>query len=148
MFQLVRRKDYVYGYQVRASIVFYQKAKHVDHLRWIKSRLGDVGYMRIRKDDMAEYTIVGIASILPVLKMLRPHVRLKRKHVDVAMKIAELLPRYTRLDSTLLLKVSKLVDSFGQLNYSKKRRNTSKQLQDFLGKFPVTTELRRKVGAR
>ncbi len=136
MFQLVRRKDYVYGYQVRASIVFYQKDVHKAHLEWIKERLGNVGYIRIRKDAMAEYTIVGLSQVIQILTLLRPYVRLKKKHIDVAFKIASLLPSYKRLDSNLLLKVSKYVDLFGILNYSKKRRNTSEQLRNFLNATP------------
>jgi len=136
MFQLVRRKDYVYGYQVRASIVFYQKEKHIDHLKWLKKKFDDIGYIRRRKDGMAEYTIVGLSQTIPIMHLLRPHVRLKKKHIDVALKIAKLLPRYQRLDDKLLLKVSSLVDIFGSLNYSKKRRNTSEQLKAFLSTAP------------
>ena len=71
---------------------------------------------------MAEYTIVGIQPVMEVLKMLAPYLRLK-PHVVVARKIAQLLPRYKRLDKTILLRVGKLIDQFQQLNYSKRRRN-------------------------
>lgn len=131
MFQLVRRKDYIYGYQIRASVVFYQKKVHIQHLQWIYHKL-KYGYVRIRKDDMAEYTIVGIRPVIEVLTQLRPYVRLKKKHIDVAFRIAKQLPRYTRLDQKLLLKVSRLVDQYAELNYSKRRSNTSKKLHAFL----------------
>ncbi len=131
MFQLVHRKDYIYGYQIRASVVFYQKKIHVQHLQWIHSKL-KYGYIRIRKDDMAEYTIVGIQPVVEVLKLLQPYVRLKRKHIDVALRIAKQLPRYKRLDEKLLLKVSQLVDQYATLNYSKRRSNTSEKLRAFL----------------
>ncbi len=39
MAQLVRRKDYIYGYQIRTSIVFYQKSSHEDILFWLKEQL-------------------------------------------------------------------------------------------------------------
>ena len=131
MFQFIRRKDYVYGYQVRASVVFYQKDKHVACLQKIKEELGGKGYIRLRKDGMAEYSIVGIPLVLSVLEQLAPYLRLKKSHVDVARKINKLLPRYKRLDKDLLLKVGHLVDQFQQLNYSKRRRNTVVAVQQF-----------------
>src|SRR3989338_3228438 len=112
MFQLIRRQDYRYGYQVRASVVFYQKTVHADHLHWLQGKLGGLGYVRNRNDGMTEYTIVGLSNVVPVLQLLQPFVRLKREHIAVALKIAKLLPRYKRLDDELLLRVSKLVDSF------------------------------------
>ena len=68
MFQLIRRKDYRYGYQVRGSIVFYQKTVHADHLRWLQMKLGGLGYVRNRNDGMTEYTIVGLSDVVPVLQ--------------------------------------------------------------------------------
>jgi hypothetical protein len=75
-FQLVRRKDYRYGFQVRACIVFYQKALYQKHLEWLKS-LFSVGYVRVRSDGMSEYTIVGLGSVMQVLELLKPYVRVK-----------------------------------------------------------------------
>ena len=136
MFQLIRRKDYRYGYQIRASVVFYQKTIHADHLLWLQNKFNGIGYFRNRNDGMSEYTIVGITDVITVLKLLKPYIRLKRKHIIVAFKIAKLLPRYKRLDDKLLLRVSQLVDSFGSLNYSKRRRNTTTELKAFLNAVP------------
>ncbi len=130
MFQLVRRKDYIYGYQVRASAVFYQKDIHVDHLYWLQEKLVH-GYIRIRNDRMAEYTIVGIQPVMEILHQLKPYVRLKKEHVLLAEKIAKKLPRYKHLDKQLLLQVSRLIDQYMQLNYSKRRKNTTVTLQAF-----------------
>ncbi len=135
MFQLIRKKDYTFGFQIRASIVFYQKSNNKSFLEWLKTKL-KYGYIRDRKDGMTEYTIVGIPLVIETLKMLKPYLRLKKRHVSLALKIAKLLPRYTRLDDKLLLKVSTLVDQFGTINYSKKRRNTTKELKAFLKSFP------------
>jgi len=135
MFQFVRRKDYVYGYQVRASVVFYQKQVHQAHLDWLKNKLS-YGYIRQRKDGMAEYTIVGIQPVMEVLTMLKPYLRLKKPHVDVAQRIAKILPRYKRLDKKLLLKVGGLIDQFKELNYSKRRRNTTQVVRAFFEDSP------------
>jgi LAGLIDADG endonuclease len=37
-FQLVRRKDYCLGYQVRTSIAFYQKTENERILLWLKEQ--------------------------------------------------------------------------------------------------------------
>ena len=37
-FQLVRRKDYCLGYQVRTSIAFYQKTENERILVWLKEQ--------------------------------------------------------------------------------------------------------------
>lgn len=130
MFQFIRRKDYVYGYQVRASVVFYQKENHLEQLEWLKNMLS-YGYIRRRKDGMTEYTIVGIEPVMKVLTMLAPYLRLKKPHIDVARKIAQLLPRYTHLNKSLLLKVGTLIDKFQRLNYSKRRKNTRAVVKEF-----------------
>ena len=69
MAQLVRRKDYVYGYQVRTSIVFYQKSSHKEILSWLKKQL-KYGYIRDRNDGMTEYTIVGFKEVQEILALL------------------------------------------------------------------------------
>jgi hypothetical protein len=142
MFQLVRRKDYVYGYQIRASVVFYQKKNHRDHLEWIKSKF-QTGYIRDRSDGMSEYTIVGIAQVKEVLGLLKPYLRLKRPHAELAFKIIEALPK--RFTPNALLRLGKLVDQYKDLNYSKRRQNTVEALETFFAdlyqsRFPVTTD--------
>ncbi len=133
MFQLVRRKDYVYGYQVRASIVFYQKTVHRDHLEWIKEQF-KCGYVRDRNDGMSEYTIVGIKPVKDVLFQLAPFVRLKKPHVELALRIFEALPK--RFTPERLIAVGRLVDGFKILNYSKRRQNTALTLEQFFIDHP------------
>ena len=132
MFQNVYRKDYVFGYQIRASVVFYQKTKHRQHLDWLNT-LFSVGYVRERNDGMTEYTIVGLEPVMKVLEQLEPHLRLKKSHVQLARNIMEILsPRYSRITPEKLLKASRLVDKFTGINYSKKRTNTSAVVEQFL----------------
>lgn len=141
MFQLVRRKDYVYGFQIRASVVFYQKTKHRAHLEWIKLQL-KYGYLRDRKDGMSEYTIVGIEAVRETLQQLAPFLHLKKPHALLAEKIFETLPK--RFNPERLIAVGTLVDQFKELNYSKRRQNTSATLRQFfcLNRLyiPVTTD--------
>jgi intein-encoded DNA endonuclease-like protein len=129
IFQLVRRKDYRYGYQIRASIVFYQKTIYKSHLEWIKSIL-KVGYLRDRNDGMSEYTIVGIPFVSRILRLLKPYVVLKKPQLVVALKIDEVLKNRIGLEG--LIEASKLVDEFANMNYSKKRTNTSSVFINYL----------------
>jgi len=134
MLQLVWRKDYVLGYQVRASVVFYQKTQHEHHLRWLKEQLGD-GYIRKRGDGMSEYTIVGFAVVQRTLRLLLPHLRLKQKHAEIALRVIEKTPRQSGRASytpRLLMELAEDVDRYFTLNYSKKRKNTAAVVRRFL----------------
>ena len=140
MAQLVRRKDYIYGFQIRVSIVFYQKTNHQDILFWLKEQLG-YGYIRQRNDGMTEYTIVGLTEVKHVLTFLVPFFRLKKDLARLVLKLIRSHPK--RMTAKDLLKLSLLVDETAKFNYSKKRTNTSETLKIFLKNtnlFPVETE--------
>lgn len=140
MAQLIRRKDYIFGYQIRLSIVFYQKTKYKHHLEWLKQKL-QYGYVRERKDGMSEYTIVGLAEVKNILQKLLPFLHLKKNLAKLIIRIAK-MPK--RPSMKQLIHNAQLVDKSAQFNYSKKRVNTTKELLTFLKKhhFPVETEPR------
>ena len=132
MLQLVYRHDYVLGYQIRASVVFYQKAVNASFLEMLKGKL-KYGYTRIRKDDMCEYTIVGVEPVTQVLKLLSPYLVLKKKQAELALKVLAQMPeKGKRITQKLLLSLAYDVDKFADLNYSKRRTNTSEKLIEFL----------------
>jgi len=131
MLQLVYRADYKMGYQIRSSIVFYQKSKHKKYLGWLK-RIFKCGYIRDRKDNISEYTIVGHDDVIKILKMLQPYLRLKKRQASLAVKIIEKVQKIDLLTPKLLLSFSKSIDKFAMLNYSKKRTNNSKKVEYFL----------------
>jgi len=74
-FQLVRRKDYCFGYQVRTSIAFYQKTENERILLWLKEQFLS-GYIRRRKTGISDYTIVEPKEVRRVLELLQSYVRL------------------------------------------------------------------------
>ncbi len=129
MYQLIRRKDYRYGFEIRASIVFYQKSQNHKHLERLKNLL-KAGYLRNRKDGMTEYTIVGLKPVIEILKVLEPYSMLKKEHIKTAKRINRLLEGQFNLRK--FVKASELVDRFKFLNYSKKRKNTSEKLKNYL----------------
>ena len=139
MAQLVRRKDYIYGYQVRVSIVFYQKQNHQIILHWLKSKLR-LGYIRQRNDGMAEYTIVGLQEVKAILRLLQPYLRLKKVLAGKVLKLIKAHPN--KMTPKRLIRISKLVDETASFTYSKKRTNTSETIKAFLKNtnlFPVET---------
>ncbi len=132
MLQLVFRHDYVFGYQIRASIVFYQNNRYTSYLEWLKSKLL-YGYIRQRKDGMTEYTIVGVKPVKEVIKLLYPYLILKKPQADLALSVLEKMPGTGRkMKPNILLNLSYEVDKFADLNYSKKRTNTSMKVKEFL----------------
>ena len=140
MAQLVRRKDYIYGYQIRASIVFYQKSRNQRILHWLKDRL-KFGYVRHRNDGMTEYAIVGLKEVESVLKILLPYLRLKKELAEEVIKLIKAHPG--RMTPGELVRLSKMVDDTARFNYSKNRTNTSKTIRAYLentNQIPVETE--------
>jgi len=124
MAQLVSRKDYKLGYQIRVSVVFYQKSTHQKHLLWLKERLG-YGYVRIRNDGMSEYTIVGLREVEYVLTLLYPFLRLKKALARDVLGLIKQHPPQRKMTASKLIRLSRLVDKTASFNYSKKRTITS-----------------------
>lgn len=143
MAQLVSRKDYKLGYQIRVSIVFYQKTNHHDFLVWLKEQL-DFGYVRMRNDGMSEYTIVGLVEVAYVLTLLYPFLHLKKALAQDVLRIIKSHPSQRKMTAQQLISLSKLVDKTALFNYSKKRTNTSARVIAFLQtsgvSVPVETE--------
>lgn len=128
--QLVSRKDYKLGYQIRVSIVFYQKTIHQDFLLWLKKRLG-YGYIRARRDGMTEYTIVGLGKVKYVLTLLYPHLRLKKELARNVLRIIEKHPSQRQMSKAQLISLAQMVDKTARFNYSKKRTITSAKVITF-----------------
>ena len=132
MLQLVYRHDYVLGYQIRASIVFYQKQQYRQFLEWLKEEL-EYGYIRNRNDGMSEYTIVGIEAVTNILKMLKPYLKLKQQQANIALIVLGRMPGSGRkMTAKLLMALANEVDKFLEMNYSKKRTNTSQVVKKYL----------------
>ena len=124
MAQLVSRKDYKLGYQIRVSVVFYQKSTHQEFLLWLKEQLG-YGYVRRRNDGMGEYTIVGLREVEYVLALLYPFLRLKKALAKDVLKLIKQHPPQRKMTVLKLISLSKLVDKTASFNYSKRRTITS-----------------------
>lgn len=129
--QLVRRKDYRLGYQIRPSITFFQKQKHRAFLEWLQSVLG-AGSIRERKDGMSEYGVVDVKSVERILTQLKPYIRLKQKQCDLMLEIVAELKYSAHLSPQDFLTLARKVDVFEELNASKKRTIKSSQVAEFM----------------
>jgi LAGLIDADG endonuclease. len=129
--QLVRRKDYRLGYQIRPSVVFCQKREHREFLRWLQSVLR-YGFVRDRKDGMSEYVIVEVRAVLAVLQSLKSYIHLKVKQCELAIEVLSELQKAHRISAEEFLVLAKKVDQFSELNFSKKRTIRSEQVEAFL----------------
>ena len=139
MAQLVRRHGYRFGFQVRASVVFFQHRSHQDILFWLKGQLS-YGYIRERGDAMCEYTIVGLKEVDAVLTALIPHLRVKQELAQAVLEIIRACP--PRMTAEHLLLLSEQVDATARFSYSKRRTNTAATVREFLrlsGLVPVET---------
>ena len=140
-FQLVRRRDYVYGYQIRASVCFYQSTRGKAGLEWLKEQIG-CGYIRDRAGSMSDYTIVGWLAVKRILELVHPFVVFKREQVDRAMELISRLERTFTAEE--FIESAKLVDAFATLNYSKRKVLDATCVEAYLNSkgllVPVTTE--------
>ncbi len=141
IFQLARRYDYVYGFQIRASVCFYEHTRGKAGLEWLKQQLG-CGYIRDRAGSMSDYTIVGWSAVKRVLELIQPFTIFKREQVNRALA---LMPRFDKtLTPEEFLEAALLVDAFATLNYSKGKVIGASTVEAFLHSkgllVPVTTE--------
>ena len=117
-FQIIREKE---KFRIRSSIAFYQKKEYAEILEWLKNYFG-CGYIRHRKTGMSDYTIVESNEVKKILELLKPYVKLKKKHVDLGLEILNKIDE--KKSDEDFLEICKLVDKFKELNYSKKRTIT------------------------
>ena len=111
--------DYRYGFQVAPAIILFQSAKDRSKFEEVCSLI-NLGYIRTRNDGILEYTINKIDNIIEFLKLVEPFVILKRKQVMLMKQIIEQKKKVEQQkDFEALLK---LIDSFRELNFSKRRK--------------------------
>jgi hypothetical protein len=121
--RLKPNKDYHFGYQIAPNIVFYQSQKNLLFLRKIKDIIG-AGYLRKRNDGIAEYILGDVLSMSSLLKQITPYLILKKKQARLFLQIIQKKKRVKTKNDFIAL--TKMIDNLEKLNYSKKRRITSK----------------------
>ena len=131
MFQLKPRSDYAYGFQIKATLAFYQKQTNRSILDWLQSNLL-LGAVRDRNDGISEYDVEGLEPVRHVLELLRPYVVLKRVQVDMALQLIGEITSQPGPSPKDFLDWCGKVESFQTLNYTKNRKHTQDSVQAFL----------------
>ena len=132
--QLIKRTGYRFGFQIRLSIVFYQHVQNIHHLKWLKS-LFKCGYIRTRKDNMAEYTIVGIPVVIKTIRQILPYLRLKKKQAQNLLKFERISKKPSKEE---FIRFCRLVDNTVQYNFSKKRKNFTPEVLKHLAEINLS----------
>lgn len=127
--QIIPRKDYVYKFQIRVSVTFYQKKNRHWFILWLHKKLKG-GVVRIRNDDMSEYTITGFTLVRDLLTLIYPFLIIKRPLAKLILKIIDEVKTVNSKEH--FLEVCKLVDKVAQFTDSKKRKNTSQVVKSIL----------------
>jgi LAGLIDADG endonuclease len=139
-FQLVRQKEYKFGFYIRASASFSQCTDFRSELERLRGIVGG-GYVRDRGTGMSDLVITSRPLLIELLGAVEPYVLFKRKQVVTALR---LLPQIQpRLDEEEFLRLAREVDAFAALNHSKTKRISAADVERHLrGKgssAPVTT---------
>jgi hypothetical protein len=118
-FQLVRQKEYRFGYYIRSSASFSQSTTARRGLEHLQVLVGG-GYLRDRGTGMSDLVITSRPLLRDLLSSLAPYVVFKKEHVERALW---LLPQLERVKEPCeFLRLAREVDAFATLNYSKSKR--------------------------
>jgi hypothetical protein len=139
-FQLVRRREYRFGFSIRASVSFSQSTQARYGLEHLQRVIGG-GYLRDRGTGMSDLVITSRPLLIGLLQAVEPYVIFKREHVRRALHLlSQLRPR---LGLQEFLRLAREVDAFSTLNYSKTKRITAVDVEQHLRSMgslaPVTT---------
>ena len=128
-FQLVRQKEYRFGYYIRSSVSFAQSTVARQGLEYLQNLIGG-GYLRDRGTGMSDLMITSRPLLLDLLWSVAPHVVFKQTHVERALW---LLPQLDAVrDPEQFLRLAREVDAFATLNYSKTKRISAADVEQHL----------------
>ena len=127
--QLVRQKEYKFGFYIRTSMSFSQSTSARRGLEVIQTIVGG-GYLRDRGTGMSDLVITSRPLLLDLLTAVEPYVIFKQEHVRRAL---ELVPRIQpRITAEAFLQLAYEVDAFSALNYSKRKRISAADVEQHL----------------
>ena len=139
-FQLVRQREYKFGFYIRASMSLSQSTSARSGLESIQHIIG-AGYIRDRGTGMSDLVITSRPVLQQILSEVEPFVICKREHVRRARRLLERIR--PRMREKEFLEVAREVDAFATLNYSKSKRIFAADVEQHLRSMgvsvPVTT---------
>ena len=110
---------YRYGFQIAPYVVFFQSNIARDKFAELCNLIG-YGQMRERKDGILEYVINKIDDIKEFLSCVWPFVIMKKRQIELMLKIIKAKEKVE--DKNDFAALLDLVESYRELNYSKKRK--------------------------
>jgi len=117
--RLKPNRTYKFGFQVAPYIVLFQSQKDQKNFQQLCSII-NLGYMRVRKDGILEYIIGRMDNITKFIKLVEPYVILKKSQIGLLKRIIIAKNKVQTKSDFMVL--AKSVDTFRELNYSKKRK--------------------------
>ncbi len=127
--QLKPRSDYRYGFQIKATVSFFQRDDAV--LRWLHHHIRE-GRLRKRNDGLWEYDIEGLLPVRRFLQKVRPYVVAKQVQVEQALQLLDAIMASPKPSPEQFVQWAQAVESYQALNYSKKRKYTAADVKRFL----------------
>jgi hypothetical protein len=107
-FQLVRQREYRFGFYIRASLSLSQSTSARHGLEHLQRVIG--GYLRDRGTGMSDLVVTSRPLLIETLRAVEPYVVFKQEHVRRALW---LLPQLgPRLDVQEFLRMAREVDTF------------------------------------
>jgi hypothetical protein len=146
-FQLVKQKEYRFGFYIRATMSLSQSTPARSGLEHLQRMIGG-GYLRDRGTGMSDLVVTSRPLLTEVLSSVQPYVVFKREHVRRAL---QLLPQIrSGMSGEEFLEVARQADAFASLNYSKTKRISAGDVEQHLRSkgvlVPVTTSSMMLVG--
>jgi hypothetical protein len=83
-FQLVRQREYRFGFYIRASLSLSQSTSARHGLEHLQRVIGG-GYLRDRGTGMSDLVVTSRPLLIETLRAVEPHVIFKREHVRRAL---------------------------------------------------------------
>ena len=117
--QLKPNKTYKYGFQVVYYIVLFQSQKDQNNFAKICAII-NLGHLRVRKDGIMEYIIGRQEGIKKFIELVEPYSIMKKAQLNLLKKIIVLKSKIKNQKD--FNDLAKLIDTFRELNYSKKRK--------------------------
>ena len=140
-FQLVRQREYRFGFYIRSSMSLSQSTDARWGLEELKSLIGG-GYLRDRGTGMSDLVVTSRPLLTRVLTEIRPFVIFKRVHVERGLDLLPLIGD-RRKGAEEFLQLAREVDRFAALNHSKSKRifaaDVERHLRGMGVSTPVTT---------
>jgi hypothetical protein len=141
-FQLVRQKEYRFGFYIRASMSLSQSTSARHGLVQVQRLIGG-GYLRDRGTGMSDWVVTSRPLLHQLFTAIEPYAIFKREHVRRALRLLRRIR--PRMGAEEFLQVAREADAFASLNHSKTKRITAADVEQHLrGRgwlAPVTTSL-------